>query len=75
MWQKYWADSIKNKQYEDILNIYQQDADNKKDALKAIYGIGGNSGNTNDKTVGNDNNNSLATAIKYNNIAPGWTPS
>ena len=75
MWQKYWADSIKNKQYEDILNIYQQDADNKKDALKAIYGIGGNSGNTNDKTVGNDNNTSLATAIKYNNIAPGWTPS
>lgn len=42
MWQKYWADSIKNKQYEDILNIYQQDVDNKKDALKTIYGIGGN---------------------------------
>lgn len=42
MWQKYWADRIKNKQYEDILNIYQQDADNKKDALKVIYGIGGN---------------------------------
>lgn len=67
MWQKYWADRIKNKQYEDILNIYQQDVDNKKDALKTIYGIGGNAGNT--------NNTSLATSIKYNNIATGWTPS
>lgn len=40
MWQKYYADKIKNKQYEDILNIYQQDVDNKKEALKTIYGIG-----------------------------------
>ena len=56
MWQKYWADRIKNKQYEDILNIYQQDVDNKKDALKTIYGTGsdsnsksatGNTGSTN----------------------------
>lgn len=40
MWQKYYADKIKNKQYEDILGIYQQDVDNKKEALKTIYGIG-----------------------------------
>jgi hypothetical protein len=26
--------------------MYQQDLDNKKDALKAIYGIGGNTGTT-----------------------------
>lgn len=76
MWQKYWADRIKNKQYEDILNIYQQDVDNKKDALKTIYGIGDNADNTNDKAVGNDNKPaSLAAAIKYNEIAPGWAPS
>ncbi len=50
MWQKYYADKIKNKQYEDILNIYQQDVDNKKEALKTIYGIGAGavaSGSTN----------------------------
>lgn len=52
MWQKYWADSIKNKQYEDILNIYQQDADNKKDALKVIYGIGGNASGLGTESTG-----------------------
>lgn len=53
--QKWLSQRIKNKQYGDILNIYQQDVDNKKDALKAIYGIGtdgskgatGNIGSTN----------------------------
>lgn len=38
--QKYWADRIKNKQYEDTLGLYQQDIDNRKEALKTIYGIG-----------------------------------
>lgn len=52
MWQKYWADRIKNKQYEDILNIYQQDADNKKDALKVIYGIGGNASGLGTESTG-----------------------
>jgi hypothetical protein len=36
------AQRIKNKQYGDVLDMYQQDLDNKKDALKAIYGIGAN---------------------------------
>lgn len=38
--QKYFADRIKNKQYEDTLGLYQQDIDNRKEALKTIYGIG-----------------------------------
>ncbi len=36
--QKYWADRIKNRQYEDTLSIYQDDVNNRKDALNAIYG-------------------------------------
>lgn len=75
MWQKYWADRIKNKQYEDILNIYQQDVDNKKDALNTIYGIGRNANNTDGSTSNNNKPSSLAATIKYNNISPGWTPS
>ena len=38
--QKWLSQRIKNKQYGDILDIYQQDIDNKKDALKTIYGVG-----------------------------------
>lgn len=52
--QKWLSQRIKNKQYGDILDIYQQDVDNKKDALKTIYGIGADassSGSTN--KVGN----------------------
>lgn len=53
--QKWLSQRIKNKQYGDILDIYQQDIDNKKEALKTIYGIGaddskgtiGNTGSTN----------------------------
>lgn len=37
--QKWLSQRIKNKQYRDILDIYQQDVDNKKKALKTIYGI------------------------------------
>lgn len=44
--QKWLAQRIKNKQYGDVLDMYQQDLDNKKDALKAIYGIGGNTSTT-----------------------------
>lgn len=46
--QKWLSQRIKNKQYGDILDIYQQDIDNKKEALKTIYGIGadGNKGTT-----------------------------
>lgn len=81
--QKWLSQRIKNKQYGDILDLYQQDIDNKKDALKTIYGIGGN-------TTGGTNGGSAAggagsTAGKstgpktlsgqINRIAPGWTPS
>lgn len=44
--QKWLSQRIKNKQYGDVLDLYQQDLDNKKDALKALYGNGGNTGNT-----------------------------
>lgn len=44
--QKWLSQRIKNKQYGDVLDMYQQDLDNKKEALKAIYGIGGNTGTT-----------------------------
>ena len=44
--QKWLSQRIKNKQYGDILDIYQQDVDNKRDAIKALYGNGGNTGNT-----------------------------
>lgn len=38
--QKWLSQRIKNKQYGDILDMYKQDIDNKKEALKTIYGIG-----------------------------------
>lgn len=48
--QKWLSQRIKNKQYGDILDMYQQDIDNKNAALKTIYGIGAGaatSGSTN----------------------------
>lgn len=75
--QKWLSQRIKNKQYGDILDIYQQDVDNKKEALKTIYGIGADdskgaaaSGSAN--KVGSA---SGSASINYRNIAPGWTPS
>ena len=38
--QKYWADRIKIKQYEDTLGLYQQDINNRKDAIKALLSGG-----------------------------------
>lgn len=62
--QKWLSQRIKNKQYGDILDLYQQDIDNKNAALKAIYGIGtdgnkgttGNAGSTNNSTGSGANN-------------------
>lgn len=62
--QKWLSQRIKNKQYGDILDMYQQDIDNKKEALKTIYGIGtdgskgttGNTGSTNNSTRNGENN-------------------
>ena len=54
--QKWLSQRIKNKQYGDILDMYQQDIDNKKDALKTIYGIGDDTTSgttTSGKTGGN----------------------
>lgn len=75
--QKWLSQRIKNKQYGDILDMYQQDIDNKKEALKTIYGIGADdskgaasSGSTNKASNASD-----AASINYRNIAPGWTPS
>ena len=74
--QKWLAQRIKNKQYGDVLDMYQQDLDNKNAALKAIYGIGTNDAKS-AVTNGSTNNNAASenTGINYRNIAPGWTPS
>lgn len=81
--QKWLSQRIKNKQYGDILDLYQQNIDNKKDALKTIYGIGGNttSGANGGNTTGNTGNTpGKSTGLKtlseqIGGIAPGWTPS
>ena len=62
--QKWLSQRIKNKQYGDVLDMYQQDIDNKKEALKTIYSIGadgnkgttGNTGSTNNSTGSSANN-------------------
>ena len=75
--QKWLSQRIKNKQYGDILDIYQQDVDNKKEALKTIYGIG-TDGTKDTAASGPANkvgNASGSASINYRNIAPGWTPS
>lgn len=79
--QKWLSQRIKNKQYGDVLDMYQQDLDNKRDALKTIYGIGGdNTGNTtgNAAIQEQQRHSTSQDAIHNNifgNIAPGWTPS
>lgn len=75
--QKWLSQRIKNKQYGDILDMYQQDIDNKKEALKTIYGIGagGSKGATSSGSTNKASNASDAASINYRNIAPGWTPS
>lgn len=81
--QKWLSQRIKNKQYGDILDIYQQDVDNKKKALKTIYGIGDNTtGGANGGNAAGDtgstagkSTSSKALSDYVNRIAPGWTPS
>lgn len=75
--QKWLSQRIKNKQYGDILDIYQQDADNKKEALKTIYGIGtdGTKGAAASGSTNKVGSASGSASINYRNIAPGWTPS
>lgn len=72
--QKWLSQRIKNKQYGDVLDMYQQDLDNKKDALKAVYGIGLD--NTKGAvTSGSTQPKYSALRDQIGNIAPGWTPS
>lgn len=75
--QKWLSQRIKNKQYGDILDMYQQDIDNKNAALKAIYGIGvdGSKSAAASGSTNKANNASGSASINYRNIAPGWTPS
>lgn len=80
--QKWLSQRIKNKQYGDVLDMYQQDLDNKNAALKAIYGIGADntgsaaSGNTTQRqSRANTNPDTMPIRSRFDNIAPGWTPS
>lgn len=75
--QKWLSQRIKNKQYGDVLDMYQQDIDNKNAALKAIYGIGadGSKGAASSGSTNKASTVSGVAPINYRNIAPGWTPS
>lgn len=75
--QKWLSQRIKNKQYGDILDMYQQDIDNKNAVLKAIYGIGadGSKGAAASGSANKVGSASGSASINYRNIAPGWTPS
>lgn len=75
--QKWLSQRIENKRYGDILDMYQQDIDNKNAVLKAIYGIGADDskGAASSGSTNKASNASGSTSINYRNIAPGWTPS
>ena len=64
--QKWMSQRIKNKQYGDILDIYQQDIDNKKEALKTIYGIGSD-GSKDAKVSGSTNKASNVSGVANSN--------
>lgn len=64
--QKYWADRIKIKQYEDTLGLYQQDIDNRKEALKTIYGIGADG--SKGASASESTSNTGGTSITNSNI-------
>ena len=64
--QKYFADRIKNKQYEDTLGLYQQDIDNRKDAIKALYNNSSTTANTDTKSQTNTPNLDMSVMdLKY----------
>ena len=64
--QKWLSQRIKNKQYGDVLDMYQQDIDNKNAALKAIYGIGTN--NTKSVVTSGSVNNNTAPVTTSGNL-------
>ena len=64
--QKWLSQRIKNKQYGDILDIYQQDVDNKKDAIKALYNNSSTITNTDTKSQTNTPNLDMSVMdLKY----------
>lgn len=64
--QKWLSQRIKNKQYGDILDIYQQDVDNKKDAINALYNNGSTTANTDTKSPTNIPNLDMSVMdLKY----------
>ena len=64
--QKWLSQRIKNKQYGDILDIYQQDVDNKKDAIKALYNNSSTQTNTDTKSTTNTPNLDMSVMdLKY----------
>ena len=64
--QKWLSQRIKNKQYGDILDIYQQDVDNKKEAIKALYNNSSTPANTDTKSTTNTPNLDMSVMdLKY----------
>lgn len=63
--QKWLSQRIKNKQYGDVLDMYQQDIDNKKEVLKTIYGIGAD-GSKGELESGSTNNNTTPVTTRGN---------
>lgn len=64
--QKWLSQRIKNKQYGDILDMYQQDIDNKKDAIKALYNNSSTTANTDTKSPTNIPNLDMSVIdLKY----------
>lgn len=64
--QKWLSQRIKNKQYGDILDMYQQDIDNKKDAIKALYNNSSTTANTDTKSQTNIPNLDMSVMdLKY----------
>lgn len=68
MWQKYWADRIKNKQYEDTLSLYQQDVDNRKLALKGLLEGNKTTNGTNGTTTSGPINNNAVSKTTSGNL-------
>lgn len=64
--QKWLSQRIKNKQYGDILDIYQQDVNNKKEAINALYNNNSTTPNTDTKIQTNTPNLDMSVMdLKY----------
>lgn len=74
MWQKYWADRIKNKQYEDTLDIYQQDVNNRNKAILSMLGGSPEISNTISKSNVMPKNAQSIVNTKYNILNSYYAP-